>query len=149
MVIICIEWYFILNFACTRSLSKRAGLLALACGILVPQPGIEFGNNEFMVCATVSSQSCFCWLYRTSPSLAAKNIINLISVLTIWWCPCVQFLLCCWKRVFAMTSVFYWQNSISLCPALFCTPRPNLTVTPGISWLSTFVLPNSALNWRK
>ena len=25
-----------------------------------------------------------CWLYRTSPSLAAKNIINLISVLTIW-----------------------------------------------------------------
>ena len=26
-----------------------------------------------MVCATVSSQSCFCWLYKTSPSLAAKN----------------------------------------------------------------------------
>ena len=25
-----------------------------------------------------------CWLYRTSPSLAAKNIINLILVLTIW-----------------------------------------------------------------
>ena len=25
-----------------------------------------------------------------SPSLAAKNIINLISVLTIWWCPCVE-----------------------------------------------------------
>ena len=23
-------------------------------------------------------------------SLAAKNIINLISVLTIWWCPCVE-----------------------------------------------------------
>ena len=22
----------------------------------------EFGNKEFMVCATVSSQSCFCWL---------------------------------------------------------------------------------------
>ena len=31
-----------------------------------------------------------CWLYRTSPSLAAKNIINLISVLTIWWCPYVE-----------------------------------------------------------
>ena len=30
----------------------------------------------------------FCWLYRASPSLAAKNIINLISVLTIWLCPC-------------------------------------------------------------
>ena len=43
-----------------------------------------------MIWATVSSQSCFCWLYRTSPSLAAKNIINMISVLTIWWCPCVE-----------------------------------------------------------
>ena len=26
-------------------------------------------------------------------------------------------LLCCWKRVFAKTSAFSWQNSISLCPA--------------------------------
>ena len=25
-----------------------------------------------------------------------------------------------------MTSAFSWQNSISICPALFCTPRPNL-----------------------
>ena len=47
-------------------------------------------------------------------------------------------LLCCWKRVFAMTSAFSWQNSVSFWPALFCTPRPNLPVTPGISWLSTF-----------
>jgi len=39
--------------------------------------------------ATVSSWSYFCWLYRASPSLAAKNIINLILVLTIWWCPCI------------------------------------------------------------
>ena len=44
-----------------------------------------------MIWATVSSQSCFCWMYRASPSLAAKNIINLISVLTIWWCPSVVF----------------------------------------------------------
>ena len=43
-----------------------------------------------MIWATVSFWSCFCWLYRTSPSLATKNIINLISVLTIWWCPCVE-----------------------------------------------------------
>ena len=43
-----------------------------------------------MIWATVCSWSCFCWLYRASPSLAAKNIINLISVLTIWWCPCVE-----------------------------------------------------------
>ena len=50
----------------------------------------EFCNKEFIIWATVSSQSCFCWLYRASPFLAAKNIINLISVLTIWWCPCVE-----------------------------------------------------------
>ena len=29
-----------------------------------------------------------------------------------------------------MTNAFSWQNSISLCPASFCTPRPNLLVTP-------------------
>ena len=37
-----------------------------------------------------------------------------------------------------MTSAFSWQNSISLCPASFCIPRPNLPVTPGVSWLPTF-----------
>ena len=37
-----------------------------------------------------------------------------------------------------MTSAFAWQNSISLCPASFCTARPDLHVTPGISWLPTF-----------
>ena len=43
-----------------------------------------------MIWATVSSWSCFYWLYRASPSLAANNIINLISALTIWWCPCIE-----------------------------------------------------------
>jgi len=43
-----------------------------------------------MIWATVSYRSCFCWLCGASPSLAAKNIISLILVLTIWWCPCVQ-----------------------------------------------------------
>ena len=42
-------------------------------------------------------------------------------------------LLCFCKRVFAMTSAFSWQNSISLCPASFRTPRANLPVTPGAS----------------
>ena len=37
-----------------------------------------------------------------------------------------------------MTSVFSWQTSVSLCPTSFCTSRPNLPVTPGISWLPTF-----------
>ena len=43
-----------------------------------------------MIWATVSSRSCFCRLCRASPSLTARNIINLISVLTIWWSPCVK-----------------------------------------------------------
>ena len=33
----------------------------------------EFGNKEFMIWATVSSRSCFCWLYRASPSLKEYN----------------------------------------------------------------------------
>ena len=37
-----------------------------------------------------------------------------------------------------MTTAFFWQNSITLCPASFCTPRPNLPVTPGVSWLPIF-----------
>ena len=38
-----------------------------------------------------------------------------------------------------MTSGFSWQTSVSLCPALFCTSRPNVPVIPGIPWLPTFV----------
>ena len=34
-----------------------------------------------------------------------------------------------------MTSAFSWQSSISLCTASFCTFRPNLPGTPGISLL--------------
>ena len=91
-----------------------------------------------MIWATVSSWSCFCWLYRASPSFAAKNRINLILVLTIWWCPCVESSLVLLEEVFAMTSAFSWQNSISLCPASFRIPGPNLPVTPGVSCHPTF-----------
>ena len=38
----------------------------------------------------VRCRSCFYWLYTASPSLATKNVINLISVLAIWWCPCIK-----------------------------------------------------------
>ena len=48
-----------------------------------------FCNKDFMIYATVSSRSCFCWLYRASSS-AENNISILISVLTNWWCPCVE-----------------------------------------------------------
>ena len=48
-------------------------------------------------------------------------------------------LLHCWKGEFVMISVFSWQNVISFCPASFRISRPNLPVTPGVSWLPTFV----------
>ena len=50
----------------------------------------EFGNKQYTIWATVSSQSCFSWLYWASPSLATNNMISPISILTIWWCPCVE-----------------------------------------------------------
>ena len=37
--------------------------------------------------------------------------------------------------MFAITSAFSWQNSISLCPASFSTPKPSLSVTAGVSLL--------------
>ena len=55
-------------------------------------------DKEFMIWATVSSQSWFCWLYRASPSLAAKNIINLILLLTIWWHPTFRGFSCVFGR---------------------------------------------------
>ena len=99
----------------------------------------KFGNKEFMIWATVSSWPCFCWLNRASPSLAAKNIIHLILVLTIWWHPCVEPFL-----VLLEDGVCYDQ-CISLCPASFCISRPNLPVTPGISLLSTFAFQSPML----
>ena len=54
--------------------------------------------------------------------MAAKNLINLISELTSGDVHVLSHLLCCWKRVFAMTSACSWQNSVSLCTASFCTP---------------------------
>ena len=43
-----------------------------------------------MTWATVSSRSCLCWLYRVSSSLAARHVINQISVLIILWCSCIE-----------------------------------------------------------
>ena len=52
---------------------------------------------------------------------------------------------CVVGRVFPMTNAFSWPNSISLCPASFHIPRPNLPVTPGVSWLPTFVFQSSIM----
>ena len=91
-----------------------------------------------MIWATISSSSYFFWLYRASPSSTAKNIINLISELTIWWCLRVELSFELLERVFAITIVFSWPNSVSLHPSSFCIPRLFLPVILCISWLPTF-----------
>ena len=91
-----------------------------------------------MILATVSPGSCFCCLYRVSPTLAAKNIINLILVLTIWWCPCVESSLVLFEE-----GVFYGQCVLlaKLCypwPCFILYSQAKLAVTPVLSWHPTF-----------
>ena len=50
-------------------------------------------------------RSCFCWFYTASPSPTTKNVINLISMLTIWWCPCIKLSLELLKRECLLWSV--------------------------------------------
>ena len=91
-----------------------------------------------MIWAPVSSWSCFCWLYRASPSWAAKNIINLILVLTIWWCPCVESSLVLLEESVCsdqcvLLAELYWPL-----PCFILYSKAKFTCTPGVSWLSTF-----------
>ena len=69
-----------------------------------------------MIWDTVSSWYCFCWLYRTPPSLAAKNIINLISVdhLVMSMCSNVS----CDGRGYLLWPVHYFDKTL-LAFALF------------------------------
>ena len=100
----------------------------------------EFGNKEFVIWTTISSWSCFAdciellhlWLQR-------------ISSIGFWYQPSGDVhgwvFSCgvgrgCWKNIHDQYVLL--TNSISLCPASFCTPRPNLPVIPGSSWLPTF-----------
>ena len=46
-------------------------------------------------------------------------------------------LFCCWKRVL-LGLLCSLDKSLCLCPDSFCIPKPNLSVTPGISWLASF-----------
>ena len=101
-----------------------------------------------MVWATVSSWSCFCWLYRASPSLKACEEYNQsdfgIDNLVMSMYRVISFVV---GRGCLLRPVrFSWQISVSICPASFCTPRPNLPITPGISWLPT--LHSKPLWWK-
>ena len=79
----------------------------LSCGLVVFPTFFSLSLN-FAVRSwwsePVSSRSCLCWLYTASPPSATKNVINLISVLTIWWCLCVKLSL-----MLLTKGVFYGQ----------------------------------------
>ena len=99
-----------------------------------------------MIWATVSSWSCFCWLYRASPSLAAENIISLISVLTIWWCPCVESSPVLLEEGVCCDQCVFLAELYEPLPCFVLYPRPNLPVAPGVSWLPP--LHSSPLEWK-
>ena len=67
-----------------------------------------------------------------------RNIINLILVLTIRWCPCAESALVLLEAGVCYDQGVLLAKLLSLCSASFCIPRPNLPVTLGISWLPTF-----------
>ena len=50
-----------------------------------------------------------------------------------------------WSNFLFMGGAVFPEEPGSLCPASFCTQRPNLPVTPGISWLPTFAFPSSLM----
>ena len=85
-----------------------------------------------MIWAIISSRSCICWLYRASPSSTAKNIINLISVLTIWWCPCTE------SSLTLLEEGVSYDQFILLAKLFTLYFKPKLAFTPDISLLPTF-----------
>ena len=69
--------------------------------------------SQLLVCFCFVLFCFFCWLYRASPSVATKNIINLISVLIIWWCPCVEFSFVLFKEGVCIRGIFYkWVSFV-------------------------------------
>ena len=91
-----------------------------------------------MIWATDSSRSCFCWLYRASPSLAAKNIISLISVLAIWWRPCVESSLVLLEEGVCYDQCIFLAKLYQPLPSFILYSKARFVVSPGVSWLPTF-----------
>ena len=91
-----------------------------------------------MIWSTVGCRSCFCWLYEASPCLAAKNIINLIFLLTIWWYPgvdsCLGFLEIdvCYNHCFLFTKPCY------LLPCIILYSKAKLACYSGYLLISYF-----------
>ena len=80
----------------------------------------------------------FCWLYRVSPSWSAKNITNLILVLTTWWCPhiVISWVVGKWYLLWLVCSLK--KTLLAFALLLYFVLRPNLPVILCLSWLPTF-----------
>ena len=91
-----------------------------------------------MIRATVSSRSCFCLLYRASPYLAAKNVINLILVLTVWWCPFVESSLVLLEEAVCYDQRILLAKVYEPLPCFIPCSKAKFACTPGVSWLPTF-----------
>ena len=107
-----------------------------------------FGNKEFMS-EPRSAPGLLCWMLRASLSSPVKNIINLILVLTIWWCPSVESSL-----VLLEEGVCYDQciilakcQCVYFCPASFWIPKPNFIFLLQVS-LDLLLLHSSPLWWK-
>ena len=106
----------------------------------------EFGNKVLVIWATVSCQSCFCWLHRASSSLAAKNTINLISVLTMCrWCPCVESSLALLEEGISYDQCVLLAKLYYPLSCFILYSKPNFPVIPAISWLLTFSFQSSIM----
>ena len=97
----------------------------------------EFCNKELTIWTTVAPGLVF----GDFSIFSCKYNQTDFGIGHLMMAMCRVFLLCYWKSVFSMTIIFSRQNSVRLCPTSFCIPRPNLPVTPDISWLPTLGIP--------
>ena len=94
-----------------------------------------------MIWATVSSRSCFCWLYRASPFCGRKEYDQSdfsVDHLVMSMCRVSS---CVVGRGCLLWPVRSLGKTVSLCPASFCTPRPNLPVNSRCLLPSYFSIP--------
>ena len=99
-----------------------------------------------MIWATVSSQSCFCYLCRASPSSATKNIINLIfsiDHLVMSMCTVIS---CIIGRVCLLWPVCSLGKTVSLCLLQFVL-QGQTCLLPQVS-LDFLLLRSSPLWWK-
>ena len=66
--------------------------------------------------------------------------------MTIWWFPCVESSLVLLEEGVCYDQSVLLENSVILCPASFCTLRPNLPVT--LVFLDFLLLHSSPLWWK-